>query len=74
MVLIFRYFCYLNFNLLLLYYVAGNTSETWPMTVEDMARLERTERMMVKWMCGVHLKSRTERLVLNLTVGLVLIW
>ena len=33
-------------------------SETWPMKKEDMQRLERTERMMVRWMCGVSLKNR----------------
>jgi len=35
----------------------GYASETSAMKVEDMARLERMERMMVRWMCGVHLKS-----------------
>jgi hypothetical protein len=35
-------------------------SETWPMKKEDMQRLERTERMMVRWMCGVSLKNRME--------------
>ena len=33
-------------------------SETWVMKVEDMVRLERTKRMMVRWMCGVSLKDR----------------
>ena len=33
-------------------------SETWATRVEDMNRLERTERMMVRWMCGVTLKDR----------------
>ena len=33
-------------------------SETWPLKVEDVQRLERTERMMVRWMCGVSLKNR----------------
>ena len=33
-------------------------SETWPVKVEDMQRLERTERSMVRWMCGVSLKNR----------------
>jgi len=33
-------------------------SETWPMKVEDMQRLERAERMMVRWMCGVTLKDK----------------
>jgi hypothetical protein len=33
-------------------------TETWATRVEDMQRLERTERMMVRWMCGVSLKDR----------------
>mgnify|MGYP006376082139 FL=1 len=33
-------------------------SETWPIKVEDMQRLERTEKMMVRWMCGVTLKNK----------------
>ena len=30
--------------------VHGN--ETWAMNVDDLQRLERSERMMVRWMCG----------------------
>ena len=33
-------------------------SETWPMKVEDMNRLERAENMMVRWICGMTLKSK----------------
>jgi hypothetical protein len=33
-------------------------SETWAVKVSDMQQLERTERMMVRWMCGVSLKDR----------------
>lgn len=33
-------------------------SETWAMKVDDMQRLERAERMMMRWMCGVSLKDR----------------
>src|SRR5664279_3103439 len=33
-------------------------SETWPIKVEDMQRLKRTEKMMVRWMCGVTLKNK----------------
>ena len=34
-------------------------SETWPMWAEEMRRMERTERMMIRrWMCGVTLKDR----------------
>jgi hypothetical protein len=40
-------------------------SETWPMKVDDMHRLERTERMMVRWMCGVSLKNRVSNEELN---------
>ena len=32
-------------------------SETWAMKAEDMHRLERTERMMIRWMCGVRLSD-----------------
>jgi len=32
--------------------------ETWPMKMDDMQRLERTERLMVRWMCRVSLKDR----------------
>jgi hypothetical protein len=33
-------------------------SETWALKVGDMQQLERMERMMVRWMCGVTLKHR----------------
>jgi len=33
-------------------------TETWPMRIEDMQRLQRAERMMVRWICGVTLKDR----------------
>ena len=32
-------------------------SETWPMRVEDMRRLERAEKMMIRWMSGVTLRN-----------------
>ena len=35
-------------------------SETWAMKAEDMQRLERAERMMVRWMCGKTLKAGYE--------------
>src|SRR6201993_4330220 len=40
-------------------------SETWAVRVEDMRRLERAERVMVRWMCGVTIKARkpTEELL-----------
>jgi hypothetical protein len=43
-------------------------SETWATKVEDMQKLERTERMMVRWMCGVRrgISSRE----LNLRLGI----
>ena len=33
-------------------------SETWAMKAEDLARLRRAERMMVRRMCGVSLNDR----------------
>ena len=33
-------------------------SETWALKVCDKQQLERTERMMVRWMCGVTLKNK----------------
>ena len=45
-------------------------SEIWPVKVEDMQRLERTERMMVSWMCGVSLKSKMSSEKLNARLGI----
>ena len=42
-------------------------SETWPMKMDDLQRLERTDRMMIRWMCGV--VSRIEFPVQNFSVG-----
>lgn len=33
-------------------------SETWPMLASDIARLERAENAMVRWMCSVTLKDK----------------
>ena len=33
-------------------------SENWQVKAEDMNRLETTERMMIRWMCGVTLKEK----------------
>ena len=30
----------------------------WPMRVEELRRLKRAERMMIRWMCGDTLKDR----------------
>ena len=38
--------------------VLVNGSETWGMKAEDLAKLMRTERMMVTRICGVSLKDR----------------
>jgi len=45
--------------------VLGYASETWAVKVKDMARLERTERMMVRLMCGVLSKIITASAELN---------
>jgi len=39
-------------------------SETWPMKVEDARRLERTERAMMRRMCGVKLEQKVRSVVL----------
>jgi len=44
-------------------------SETWAMKVDDTRRLERTERMMVRWMCGVTLKNRVASVDLYRRLG-----
>jgi hypothetical protein len=33
---------------------------TWVMKVEDLKRLERIEKMMVRWICAVTLRDRKE--------------
>ena len=33
-------------------------SVTWPMRVEHMRHLERAEKMMIRWICGVTLRNR----------------
>ena len=46
-------------------------SETWPMKADDLLRLVRTERMMVRWMCGVTLKDRKASVELLDRLGVV---
>jgi hypothetical protein len=48
-------------------------SETWAMKAEGMQRLERTERMMIRWMCGVRLsdKKAGAELLSRLDIGCV---
>ena len=45
-------------------------SETWPMKAEDMQRLQRAERMMVRWMCRVSLKDRVSSVDLYSRLGI----
>jgi hypothetical protein len=45
-------------------------SETWAMKREDMQRLDRTEMMMVRWMCGVSLKARNRSVDLRERLGI----
>jgi len=45
-------------------------SETWPIKVEDMQRLERIERTMVRWMCVASLKNKVSSVDLNGHLGL----
>ena len=46
-------------------------SETWPMKVDDMQRLVRTENNMVRWMSGVTLKDRRTSEELRHGLGIV---
>ena len=32
-------------------------SETWPLKVEDITRISRADKMMIRWMCNVSLKD-----------------
>src|SRR5437899_5192873 len=46
-------------------------SETWPMKVDDMQRLVRTENNMIRWMSGVSLKDRRTSEELRSGLGIV---
>ena len=46
-------------------------SETWPMRVEDMRRLERAVKMMIRWMCGVTLRNRKSSEEIRNRLGIV---
>ena len=45
-------------------------SETWPLKAEDLERLARTERSMVRWMCGVSLRDRRKSEELQQQLGI----
>ena len=45
-------------------------TETWAMKAANLQSLERTERMMVRWMCGVSLKDRKRSVDLYSLLGL----
>ena len=44
-------------------------TETWAMKKANLQSLERTERMMVRWMCGVSLKDRKHSVNLYSLLG-----
>lgn len=44
--------------------------ETWPVREEDLARLERNDMMMIRWMCNVTLKDRISSDELRSCLGL----
>ena len=50
-------------------------SKTWAMKAEDMQRPERTERMMIRWMCGVRVsdKKASVELLSRLDIECVLV-
>ena len=45
-------------------------SETWAVTVEQKMRLERTERRMLRWMCGVSLRDKVSLMELRKRMGI----
>ena len=45
-------------------------TETWAMKADDLRSLEKTERMMVRWMCGVSLKDRKRSEDLCILLGI----
>ena len=51
-------------------------SETWAMKAEDVQRLERAERMMIRWMCGVRVsdKKASTELLSRLNTGMFQWW
>ena len=51
--------------------VMVHDSDSWPMKVEDVQRLQGTERSMARRMCGVRLKNRTSSEELNSRLGIV---
>ena len=50
--------------------VMVHDSEMWPTKTEDLKQLDRTERMMVRWMCGVALLVRRSSVELNEHLGI----
>ena len=45
-------------------------SETWAPTAPDVQRLQRTDRAMVRWICGVKLSDRVPTTELYALLGL----
>ena len=45
-------------------------SDSWAMKADDMQRLERTERMMIRWMCSVRLRDRKANVELLSWLGI----
>jgi len=44
-------------------------SETWPMKVDHITKLERTEMRMIRWMAGVSLSERNTNAELRRRIG-----
>ena len=45
-------------------------SKTWAMKAEDMQRQERTERMMIRWICSVKLSDKKANVELLSRLGI----
>jgi hypothetical protein len=47
------------------------SSETWPIRVEHMRRLERADEIMIGWMCAVILRNRKTSEQIGNRLGIV---
>ena len=50
------------------------SSETWALKASETPQLVRTERMMVRWMCGISLKDRKTSLELLDRLAIIVCW
>ena len=44
-------------------------SESWPLKVEDITKISRADKMMIRWLCSVSLKDGRSSDELRNTIG-----